>query len=198
MLKVGLTGGIGSGKSVISKVFEILGIPVYNSDNVAKYLINNLPIIKEKLIYEFGNEVFDQNGNLNQQFLAQLVFNSPGKLNILNSIIHPEVREDFVKWLNSKNEFPYIIKEAAIIVESETYKELDYLIVVTALEKEKIKRVMERDNCSENEVKQRMKNQLPDAEKIKVADFIINNNENEMILKQIISIHNQIIKLSKE
>ncbi len=198
MLKVGLTGGIGSGKSVISKVFEILGIPVYNSDNVAKYLINNLPIIKEKLIYEFGNEVFDQNGNLNQQFLAQLVFNSPGKLNILNSIIHPEVREDFVKWLNSKNEFPYIIKEAAIIVESETYKEPDYLIVVTALEKEKIKRVMERDNCSENEVKQRMKNQLPDAEKIKVADFIINNNENEMILKQIISIHNQIIKLSKE
>lgn len=192
MLVVGLTGGIGSGKSIISKVFELLGIPVYNSDEMAKYLISNSTIIKEKLKINFGKGVFNRNDILNRKLLAEIVFNDIKKLNKLNSIVHPEVRKNFKIWSKSKHQFPYILKEAAILIETETYKELDKLILVTASEATRIKRVMLRDEVSESEVKNRMRNQLSDTVKIKYADFIIKNDDGDMILEQIVRIHNRL------
>lgn len=194
MLVVGLTGGIGSGKSIISKVFELLGIPVYNSDEMAKYLISNSTIIKEKLKINFGKGVFNKNDILNRKLLAEIVFNDTKKLNKLNSIVHPEVRKNFNIWSKSKHQFPYILKEAAILIETETYKELDKLILVTASEATRIKRVMLRDEVLASEVKNRMRNQLSDTVKMKYADFIIKNDDGEMILEQIVRIHNRLKK----
>lgn len=194
MLVVGLTGGIGSGKSIISKVFELLGIPVYNSDEMAKYLISNSTIIKEKLKINFGKGVFNKNDILNRKLLAEIVFNDTKKLNKLNSIVHPEVRKNFNIWSKSKHQFPYILKEAAILIETETYKELDKLILVTASEATRIKRVMLRDEVLALEVKNRMRNQLSDTVKMKYADFIIKNDDGEMILEQIVRIHNRLKK----
>lgn len=195
MLKVGITGGIGSGKSSACKVFELLGIPVYNADIEAKKLLDFNAEVKQRVINEFGKEVINKDGFVDRQKLATLVFNDKDKLKKLNNIIHPAVAKHFEGWSNAHQTFPYILKEAAILFESAADKGTDKIISVVAPIELKIKRTMNRDNISEDLVKQRMNNQISDEEKIKRSDFVIYNDEQQLLIPQIIRIHEQLEQL---
>ncbi|MBN1251824.1 MAG: dephospho-CoA kinase [Bacteroidales bacterium] len=196
MIKVGLTGGIGSGKTFVSKIFKLLGAPVYNSDIEAKKLYTNNIIVKEKIISNFGSQIYFENGELNKQKLSEVIFSDKKSLQIINSIIHPAVKENFEMWLKTVK-FPYIIKEAAILFESGAYKYVDKIILVTAPEHKRIERVIKRDNLDEKSVKERINNQLNQSELRKRSDFEIINDEKEMVLDQIIKIHNILMLKSK-
>lgn len=183
---IGLTGGIGSGKSTIAEVFDILKIPVFNSDIEAKQLYSH-PEIKQQIIKLFGN-VYNQQNQLDKKALANIVFNDDEKLKQLNNIIHPAVKTLFETWVNKNNQTPILIKEAAILIESGAAKQVDKIIVVTAPEKERIKRVMQRDNVSKKEVIARMRKQLPEEKLITHADFIIKNDNQHLVIPQILDI----------
>ncbi len=191
MLKIGITGGIGSGKSYISSIFQKLGIPVYSADERAKTLMNtHEPLIKE-IKYIFGNDAYSQN-KLNRQYIAKEVFNNKKKLEQLNNIVHPAVDIDFRLWCENQNELIYVLKEAAILFESGSFKKLDKNIVVTAPKEIRIERVMIRDGSSKAEIESRMKNQWPTDKLVTLADFVINNDGKKLILPQIIEIDNKI------
>ncbi|MDN3643656.1 dephospho-CoA kinase [Lutimonas halocynthiae] len=170
---VGLTGGIGSGKSTVARMFERLGVPVYYSDVKAKHLMNTSDDIRKGLIDVFGPKSFE-NGELNRSYIASLVFNNEAKLKKLNSIVHPEVKRNFKKWI-SKQSASYVIEENPLIFENNSQHDFDLIITVTAPKKIRIQRVMERDGLSENEVLARVKNQLEDELKINGSDFVITN-----------------------
>lgn len=187
MLKVGITGGIGSGKSTACKIFARLGISIFEADIEAKKILNNNPEIKAELIDAFGNEVFFEDKTLNRKYLAGIVFNDKKSLEKLNSIVHPAVRTAFKNWLE-KQKSPYIVYEAAILFESGFYKMMDKNITVVTDESERIERVMKRDNMSLELVKQRINNQWTDEQRKKLADFVIGNNNNELIVPQIVDI----------
>jgi dephospho-CoA kinase len=194
MLKIGLTGGIGSGKSFVSHIFSRLGIPVYDSDKRGKWLMNHNPDVKNRIIRLLGTMSY-LNGELNRKFISGKVFNNKELLTGLNQIVHPSVENDFRDWCtqqNTKNAF--VIQEAAILFESGAYKNMDYIILVTAPEELRIKRVMERDNISKTEVQNRIKNQFPTEKLMPLADFIIQNNDKELILPQIIYIYQKLVK----
>lgn len=194
MKKIGITGGIGSGKTTICKVFEILGIPVYYSDAAAKSIMDNDKTVQQKVIDSFGDGILDNKKNIDKKKLANLVFHQPEKLKLLNSIIHPAVANDFNNWLTLQNS-PYILKEAAIMFESGANKEMDKIIVVSSPQEIRIKRVVKRDNTTIESIEQRIKNQLPEEELIKKADFVIVNDENMPVVEQIIKIHEQLLNL---
>lgn len=196
MLKVGLTGGIGSGKTLVSGIFNHFGIPVFNADLESKNIINTDIEIVRYLKNKFGDDIYSSDG-INRQKMASIIFNDEKVLAEVNSIIHPKVREYFIKWMNNFKNTPYVIEEAAILFESEAYKELDITINVHADELIRINRVVERDKTNIEAVKSRMKNQLSDKERIALADITIYNDGNKMILPQILEIHNQIIKRIK-
>jgi len=193
MIKVGLTGGIGSGKSLISKVFNALMIPVYDSDLETKSLYRTDEFLKNELIRNFGNEVYLADGSINRKYLGNLVFQDKNKLNELNNLVHPRVKLHFEKWLQNYTHCFYVIKETAILFESGAYKQVDKSIVVTAPDEIRISRVMERDSISRSSVIERMNNQLPQQELIEKADFIIVNDGKIAILPQVYSIHNKLI-----
>ena len=188
MLKVGITGGIGSGKTHICQLFQQLGVPVYNADERAKNLMNNDPIVKQGLVDTFGPEVFNKDG-LNRDFLAQVVFKDKVKLKQLNDIVHHAVAQDAQAWHLQHNDKPYTIKEAALLFETGSFKELDKTILVHAKEDERILRVMRRDKVSKEKVLARIKNQFTDLVKMEHADFIINNDGNREIEKMVEKIH---------
>lgn len=196
MLKVGITGGIGSGKSTVCTIFEVLGIPVYDADQRAKELINNDKVIRKKIIQLLGEAAYNDQG-YNREYVAANVFNNPEKLQMLNAIVHPAVGLDAAKWF-AKQHAPYALQEAALLVENGSYKLLDYLISVTAPEEIRVQRVMSRDGVSREQVQQRMKNQLPQAEKDKVADFIIDNSGSTSLINQVINVHLQLIMKDEE
>lgn len=196
MIKVGLTGGIGSGKTYIANIFSELGIPVYNSDERGKYLMEHDFIVKEKLFEVFGPESFSDN-KLNREYLAKQVFNNNSKLSAINKIVHPAVHEDFNHWVKINSGNQYLIKEAAILIESGAYKELDLLIVVTAPIPTRINRVIKRDNLSRVDIEKRIANQLSDQERINYADFVINNDGTMLVKTQIQEIHNKILSNSR-
>lgn len=189
MLKFGLTGGIGSGKSTVVKVFRALGVDVYISDAEAKKFLFSEKIIT-KLRNRFGENIFDDN-KLNKTKLANIVFNNADELDWLNSQIHPLVAIDFEKWLKDKQHKAYVIQESAILFESGFSKKFDKIITVSANKEERIERVMKRDNISKQEIKARMQKQLSDKEREESSDFIINNNDSDSILDQILEIHNK-------
>lgn len=190
MLTVGLTGGIGSGKSTIAKIFETLGIPVFNSDIEAKKLLSSNKAVIQLVHTEFPS-VFESN-QLNKKKLAQLVFSNPAALGRLNLIIHPTVKKVFQQWVIRNNTAPFVIKEAAILVESGLFKTLDILILVKAPKQLRIKRVMARDGASEKEVQQRINNQFSDDDKIPFSNFIITNDEETLVVPQVLAIFKQI------
>ena len=190
MLKVGLTGGIGAGKSTILLIFKSLGIPVYEADDRAKWLINHHPELIQLLSSEFGNDIYN-NGLINTSYLSNIVFKDPEKLQLLNDIVHPKVAEDFTIWCSSQKA-KYIVKEAAILIESKAYQQLDKIILVTADKEERVKRIMDRDGVSEHEVLQRMRNQMTDEQKIPYADYIIENNSQESLIEKAQLIHNKL------
>ena len=193
MLKVGLTGNIGSGKSTLVKVFESLGVSVYKSDIRAKVLMNNSVKIKIELIHEFGSKSY-QNNELNTSYISAIVFNDPNKLDLLNSIVHPYVLEDFNNWSEKQNS-PYVIKEAAIMFESGSASLLDKVICVTASKDLRLKRVVKRDNTREENIEKRMLMQWPEKKKVQASDFIIVNNDESLVLPQVLNVHNELMKL---
>jgi len=196
MLKVGLTGGIGSGKSTIAKVFAVLGIPVYYADDSAKKLMQTNELLKQQLIFHFGEAVYID-GKLNRTHLASIVFNDKAKLELLNSLVHPVTIADADDWFGRQTS-PYVIKEAALLFESGAAEGLDYIITVTAPETLRIKRVMERDSVTAEEVKKRMMNQIDESIKNRLSNFVIYNDEQEMILPQVLKIHEELIIRSKQ
>ena len=192
ILKVGITGGMGSGKSTVAKVFEVLGIPVYYADDAAKKLMNEDAALKEKLIAVFGKEIY-QHGILNRTHLSGLVFNNPDKLAQLNSIVHPATIADAESWMQQQHS-PYAIKEAAILFESGANKYVDKVIGVFAPIQLRISRVMQRDNSTEEAVTARMNKQMEEEKKMKLCDYVIANDEQELVIPQVLKIHELLIK----
>jgi dephospho-CoA kinase len=184
---VGITGGIGSGKSIVSHIFELLGVSVYNSDIRSKELLNKDPELISKLIEQFGEEIYTSSG-IDRKHFASLIFNDKKLLEISNNIIHPFVRKDFENWVDAQSS-PYVIKESAILFETGIYKQLNKIILVTAPEKIRIKRVQEREQISKDVVLERINNQWEESKKIPLADFVIFNDETQMLLPQILKIH---------
>jgi dephospho-CoA kinase len=187
MIKVGITGGIGSGKSTVCKVFRIMGIPVFEADKIAKELMNNDPLLRNQLIHLFGSSVYLPDQTIDRKYLAGIVFNNAPLLSKLNEAVHPAVRKSFDEWcLNQQSD--YVLHEAAILFESGFYKMMDKTITVVTDENERIERVMIRDHITVEMIRQRIKNQWNDEQRIKLADFVIGNNDNELIIPQIIEI----------
>jgi len=187
MIKIGITGGIGSGKSTVCKVFKVLGIPVFEADQVARQLMNSDAKVRIQLISLFGSTVYLADQTIDRTFLSAIVFNNPSLLAALNSIVHPAVRNAFDDWCKDQQS-PYVLHEAAILFESGFYKLMDKTIAVAAVESERVQRVMKRDNTSEQQVRQRISNQWTDEQRVKLADFVISNNDNELIIPQIVEI----------
>ncbi len=195
MLKIGITGGIGSGKSIVCKLFELLNVPIFYADIEAKKLYEHNDFLKEKLIALFGEELYENN-HFNKEVLKRKIFDEKEKLVALNSIIHPLVIEESEKWMIAHQRYPYVIKEAALLIESKSYLSLDEIIFVETPYELKLKRVMKRDNLKEGEVIQRMNAQLSDDEKKKFAQHIIYNDEKHLLIKQVLSLHH--LFLSKQ
>jgi len=187
MLKVGITGGIGSGKTTVCRIFEMLNIPVYYADDRAKWLMRNDPNLKKNLIDLLGPSAYLPEGDLNRAYIGKLVFSDKELLDKLNKLVHPAVFLDGEDWF-SKQTTPYAIKEAALFYETGSFALMDKMIVVTADREERIRRVMLRDKVEREAVEARMDKQLPEAEKIKQADFVIYNDGREMLIPKILEI----------
>ncbi len=192
MLNIGLTGNIGSGKTLVSELFKELGIPVFHADTEAKKLFED-DRIRERIRELFGNEVFSVSGKIISSKLAEIVFNDREKLDWLNSIIHPEVRRNYGEWCRLLHDAPYNLYEAAILYESGHYLEMDRVICVVAPEELRIRRVMERDDVTREEVIRRMANQWPEERKAAMADFVINNDSVERPELQVKEVHQRLV-----
>jgi dephospho-CoA kinase len=194
MVRVGLTGGIGSGKSTVAHVFEILGIPVYYADKEAKRLMNEDPEIRKEVIKHFGEEAYADN-LINRRFIAEIVFKDKEKLQLLNSLVHPITiarAEEWMRW----HQTPYVIKEAALIFESGSQETLDYVIGVSAPLNIRIQRTMKRDEVSREEVMNRMRNQIQETIKMRLCDFVIRNDDQHLVLPQVLALHEKLKRLS--
>lgn len=191
MLKIGLTGGIGSGKSTVAKVFETLGIPVYYADERAKLLMNEDEELKEKIQQTFGAETYTD-GKLDRRQLSGIVFNDAKKLEKLNEFVHPATIKDAEKWMREQSS-PYAIKEAALIFESGSQEYLDHVIGIYAPAPLRIQRVMDRDHISKEEVKARMNKQIQEDIKMRLCDFVITNDEQKLLIPQVLELHQKFL-----
>ena len=191
MIIIGLTGGMGSGKSTVGTMFKDLGIPVYNSDERAKKLMNTSKKIKKELIGLFGKEAYSEE-ELNRPFIAEKVFNDADLLTKLNGIVHPKVRKDFLKWTKKQNT-PYVIQETALLFENKSQELYDKVILVTAPKELRIQRVLKRDKSSREQINSRINNQLDDDIKIKLADYIIENIDLDITRSKILELHERIL-----
>jgi dephospho-CoA kinase len=187
MLRVGITGGMGSGKSTVAKLFSLLGVPVYYADDRAKILMNEDEALKEKIIGIFGAEAYDKDG-LNRSYVSRLAFSDPELLTQLNQAVHPAVIRDGENWMQ-KQHAPYILKEAALIFESGSHKQLDLVIGVFAPEMIRINRIIERDKTDKESIMARMKKQMPEEEKMGKCDYVIVNDEKQAIIPQVLALH---------
>lgn len=195
MLKIGLTGGIGSGKTTVANIFKVFGIPIFDADSVAKDLMENDLELREKLIAQFGPLVFDQ-GKLNRKWLASVVFKDPYQLNLLNALVHPITLKKAENWFDGQDA-PYGIKEAALLFEAGAGAGLDYIIGVFAPQHIRIQRVMQRDGLSREEVLARIHQQVDDTIKMKLCDFVIVNDDQQLLTKQVLALHHQFVELAK-
>jgi dephospho-CoA kinase len=197
-LRVGVTGGIGSGKSLVCRIFAAFGIPVYDADYWAKWLITEDLSVKTAITQLFGHEAYLPDGAYNRRLVASIVFSDKGALEALNNIVHPALAEHSMAWhiAACRNGAPYTIKEAAIMVESGMHRALDVLVVVTAPEALRIQRTIERDGVSEAAVRDRIASQMPESEKLALADHVIVNDGKHSLLPQIWQIHQGLLKQS--
>lgn len=197
MLRVGITGGIGAGKTTICKIFQALGISVFNADLRAKRLMTEDPELRNQLIAQFGEATFNEDGSLHRKYLAEKVFINDAALHQLNQLVHPFVLKDYESWLHEIPPAPYVIREAAILLESGTYHDLDTIIVIDAPEDLRIKRVIQRDKRTEAEVRSIISKQWSMEKKQKFASFIIQNNEKQFLIPQVLRLH-ELLKLKSE
>jgi len=191
MLKVGLTGGIGAGKSTVAQIFEVLGIPVYHADQEAKRLMQTNPLLIEKIKIAFSEKAYSE-GTLDRQFLSSLVFNNKEKLELLNSIVHPFTIQDGKEWMK-KQSSTYAIKEAALIFESGSQGEFDAIIGVFAPPAMRIQRTIQRDLVEREKVLNRMEKQLDENIKMKLCDHVLINNEQTLLIPQVIALHEKLL-----
>jgi dephospho-CoA kinase len=191
MLKVGITGNIGSGKTTVSKIFEVLAIPVFYADDAAKNVMVNDPILIEAIKSTFGKASYFEDGTLNRKYIADIVFNNKTELDKLNAIVHPATFRAFDNWLPQHQNAPYILKEAALLFESDSYKMCDKTIMVTAPLEMRVKRVMLRDKLSEEEILKREAKQFTAEKKLELADYSISNDEKELVIPQVLKLHRQ-------
>ncbi|MBN8663551.1 MAG: dephospho-CoA kinase [Chitinophagales bacterium] len=196
MLKVGLTGGIGSGKSTVAKIFQTLGIPVFDADAVAKSIMHTNTSVKAGVIEAFGEAAY-RDGELNRKFIADIVFKDPFQLEILNSIVHPATMQAAEEWFQQQ-EAPYVIKEAALLFEAGSAAGLDLIIGVTAPQHVRIHRVMQRDGVGRQEVLTRMGRQIEDTIKMRLCDVVIKNDGVQALLPQVLALHEDLLKHSRQ
>jgi dephospho-CoA kinase len=197
MLRIGLTGGIGSGKSTVAGIFEVLGIPVSHADDEARLLMNEDEELRQQIVRHFGEEAYT-GGRLNRSWLAGQVFNDPKKLELLNSLVHPATIQAGERWMEQQRaaKAPYAIREAAVIFESRGAAKLDYIIGVAAPAALRIHRAMQRDKITREKVLERMKNQISEDIKMRLCDFVIRNDEQEALLPQVLELHGQLLLIS--
>lgn len=195
IIKIGITGGIGTGKSTVCLIFRQLGIPIYDADQRAKWLMTNNKLLKEEIIEHFGNESYLPNGELNRGYLANQVFQDQQKVALLNALVHPKVGQDMKNWANQQKK-NYVLKEAALMIESGSYKELDKIILVDAPLDIRLKRIQKRDpQRTEQEILGIIAKQMPEEEKRKVADFIVLNDQTQLLIPQVLNLHKQFLTL---
>jgi dephospho-CoA kinase len=188
--RVGVTGGIGSGKSIVCRIFKTLGVPVYDADSRARDLMVHHKPLRQNITEEFGPDAYLSNGELNRKLIAGDAFGNASRLEKLNNLVHPVVRDDYRDWLALQTEYPYVIKEAALIFEAGTWSDLDKVIVVSAPESLRLRRVLQRDSHrTEEDVRQILQNQMPEEEKLRRADFVILNDESQLVLPQVLQLH---------
>lgn len=197
MLKIGITGGIGSGKSTISKVFEVLGIPVFYADDQAKRVMTDDPTLIEAIKETFGSESYFEDGSLNRKYIAKIVFNDNVELAKLNAIAHPATFRAFDNWLKNVGDVPYILKEAALLFESNSYKLCDKSLMVYAPTELRMKRVLLRDSITQADFEGRNSKQMPDEQKLKMADYEIRNDDTQLVVPQVLALHREFLKLSQ-
>jgi dephospho-CoA kinase len=193
MYKVGITGGIGSGKSTVARIFESIGIPVYYADKEAKRLMNKNQSLKQDIRILLSNQAYHKNGRLNRKYIAERVFKDKALLEQLNNLVHPAVRNDFESWAELQ-ESSYVLEESALVFEIEGQSYFDATILVIADKETRIERVIKRDKSNRNAVIDRMNNQLSDEIKIPLADHIVSNNGDKSLIEQVLKIHRQLIK----
>ncbi len=198
MLQIGITGGIGSGKTTVCRIFETLGIPVYYADDRAKAIMVEDPQLVKKIIKIFGKKAYLKAGSLNRPHIASIAFSDKEKLAMLNAAVHPAVRTDGTNWHNNQKNVPYTLKEAALMFESGNYQVLDKIITEAAPQKIRLKRVMLRDKSTAAQIKARMDKQMPEKEKKKLADFIIYNHGRRALIPQVLKIHRKLIQLAEK
>ncbi|MEA3444120.1 MAG: dephospho-CoA kinase [Bacteroidota bacterium] len=189
MKKIGITGGIGTGKSTVCEIFKVLGVPVFNSDLESKNILNTDSELKNNLIEQFGNQIYMHNGLLNKALFGFKIFNDKNKLKLANSIIHPAVKKQFQQWCKNYYQNKYILKEAAILFESGAHKQLDAVIAVSTPENIRIKRIMQRDNTTEEEIRARISKQWSQEKVNKMADYVIQNDGINLLLPQVFKLH---------
>lgn len=195
-LLVGITGGIGAGKTTIAKFFSILGIPLYYADDRAKWLMANDTALKTSIITHFGDQAYTDAGELNRTFIAASVFADPDKTAALNALVHPTVKDDFTTWV-SEQQAAYVLKEAALLYETGSYRDLDKVILVAAPLEIRISRVMARDpHRTKTQIHEIIARQLPEEDKKKLADFVVENKGNKLVIPQLLKIHDQLLKLA--
>ena len=196
MLKIGITGGIGSGKTTICKIFEVLGIPVFYADGVARGLMTRDARLVKGIKDTFGQDIYFADGSLNNKHIAAIVFSDAVELDKLNALVHPAVFRAFDSWLEQvPPNIPYVLKEAALLFESGSYKMCDRNILVIAPEALKLERVTKRDNVTAAQVRARMDKQFTDEQKIQMADHLIYNNEQSSLIAQVNALHESFLKL---
>jgi len=195
MLKIGITGNIGSGKTTVSHVFELLGVPVFYSDDEAKKVMTADAELIAGIKQAFGTEAYFANGTLNRKYIAPIVFNNQSELQKLNALVHPAVFRAFDNWAIQHSNAPYVLKEAAVLFESGSYKDCDYTILVTAPTPMRIARVMQRDGITKADAESRNAKQMPEAEKQQLASFMLCNDNSQLLIPQILALHEQFLEL---
>ena len=189
MLTIGITGGIGSGKTIVCNIFRTLGVPVFQADEEARKEMIHNPLIKSRLQNIFGQDIYTPEGALNKNKISGIIFNDSKAPKKMNETVHPFVNQAFAKWYNSHRHQPYVIREAAILFESGSYKSMDKIVLVFCPEALRIQRIMERDGKTESEIQQIMKNQWTDGKKSKLSDYIIQNDVKRLVIPQVLELH---------
>jgi dephospho-CoA kinase len=197
-LWIGITGGIGSGKSTVCRIFQLLGIPIYSADERAKWLMAHDPDLRADISQAFGSDSYLLDGTVNRTYLSEVVFSNPEKVQQINGLVHPAVGRDFKRWAQGQDT-PYLLKEAALLFETRAYKELDKVINVSSPLKIRVARILMRDpHRDEAQVNQIINQQLPDEEKNSLADYVIKNTDNKLLIPQVLAIHKKICEITTQ